>query len=383
MVCGSSDACRGSKLKVAQRGNSRRKHALYVLGAVSFFTTLLAARPKYKPQSSSTKRLERHDVEYYNHAVPNARTENDFEFYVPKSCKPAAERGFIWSTLLNHTRRNSDPQRRSSFALVGRECEFDETLLPYLKARTLVVVDRRPKQEWLEYGERLRANFLSLRYAVANCRKPYFKSDKDICLIHEPNSRCKRAGFTSTKTFFATFKGLTYFSGRGTHRYLLKMFDDYRNGVLILTTYSHKSNDIQIAPHSLITRPRLLEEEQHAHKFDYCDVLNTTYAFVPSGRSSASYRLMEALLAGAIPIPFLEQDDAKTELPYSNIIDWNGCMAQNTELPQIHRILSEDIRHRIARRKSCENILHTYLATPERRAETLLQAIYKQISVSF
>jgi hypothetical protein len=91
---------------------------------------------------------------------------------------------------------------------------------------------------------------------------------------------------------------------------------------------------------------------------------------------------METLIAGAIPVPFLEQDDVDTELPFSNIIDWGGCLAQNTELPQIHRVISENLEQQTTRRESCAAIFDEFLETTEKRTETALHSMYKQVAKS-
>lgn len=54
-------------------------------------------------------------------------------------------------------------------------------------------------------------------------------------------------------------------------------------------------------------------------KTDYSDLMNTTFALVPAGRSPATYRLGEALSAGAIPV-FIHQNFVK---PFPGKIPWS------------------------------------------------------------
>ncbi|CAN0464627.1 unnamed protein product, partial [Laminaria digitata] len=54
-------------------------------------------------------------------------------------------------------------------------------------------------------------------------------------------------------------------------------------------------------------------------KTGYGDLMNTTFALVPSGRSPATYRLGEALSAGAIPV-FIHQNFVK---PFPGKIPWS------------------------------------------------------------
>lgn len=52
---------------------------------------------------------------------------------------------------------------------------------------------------------------------------------------------------------------------------------------------------------------------------EYKDLMNTTFALIPSGRSPATYRLGESLFAGALPV-FIHQDFVK---PFPGLIPWN------------------------------------------------------------
>ena len=70
-------------------------------------------------------------------------------------------------------------------------------------------------------------------------------------------------------------------------------------------------------------RPQNLEFckrlKQEYDKTDYADLMNTTFALLPAGRSPATYRLGEALSAGAIPV-FIHQNFVK---PFPGRIPWN------------------------------------------------------------
>lgn len=53
----------------------------------------------------------------------------------------------------------------------------------------------------------------------------------------------------------------------------------------------------------------------------YADLMNTTFALIPAGRSPATYRLGEALSAGAIPV-FVHEAYVK---PFPDRIPWRLC----------------------------------------------------------
>ena len=69
-------------------------------------------------------------------------------------------------------------------------------------------------------------------------------------------------------------------------------------------------------------RPRNLKMcqglQKEYDKTDYGDLMNTTFALLPAGRSPATYRLGEALSAGAIPV-FIHQNFVK---PFPGRIPW-------------------------------------------------------------
>ena len=62
-----------------------------------------------------------------------------------------------------------------------------------------------------------------------------------------------------------------------------------------------------------------LKKESLQH--DYNDLMNTTFALIPAGRSPATYRLGEAMSAGAIPV-FFHNGFVK---PYPDRIPWRLC----------------------------------------------------------
>lgn len=60
-----------------------------------------------------------------------------------------------------------------------------------------------------------------------------------------------------------------------------------------------------------------LEDEYYKH--DYADMLNSTFALIPSGHSPATRRLAETLAAGCVPV-FIHNDFVK---PFVERISWS------------------------------------------------------------
>lgn len=68
------------------------------------------------------------------------------------------------------------------------------------------------------------------------------------------------------------------------------------------------------------------------YKFD--DLINSTFALVPAGSGVSSYRLMEVLSAGSIPVAISES----IVLPFDSLIEWRRCLFVFPP-SQMHRIV--------------------------------------------
>ncbi|KAG5178778.1 exostosin family-domain-containing protein [Tribonema minus] len=85
--------------------------------------------------------------------------------------------------------------------------------------------------------------------------------------------------------------------------------------------------------------------------YDYGDLLNTTFALVPAGRQPATYRLLEAMSAGAIPV--VCADDYA--LPFPRLFDWDAiaivlpALAAPEDVLAAVRAVSDDERERMHR----------------------------------
>jgi len=90
--------------------------------------------------------------------------------------------------------------------------------------------------------------------------------------------------------------------------------------------------------------------------FPYLEVLlNSTFAFVPGGAGMHSYRAIEALQAGAIPVI---TDDVL--LPFQPEVHWNACAVTipETDLIEMPNILKRIATHEVKERlKACKQLL--------------------------
>jgi len=115
------------------------------------------------------------------------------------------------------------------------------------------------------------------------------------------------------REFFATFKGRVYQQGKQ---------GDCRLDLLSLK----QENGIVIAPirHRYDNYPDNMSAIfDSAERFDYGRLMNSSFAIVPRGRQPATYRLIECLRIGVVPIIYDSLD--RLVMPFQDLIDWNQC----------------------------------------------------------
>jgi hypothetical protein len=295
------------------------------------------------------------------------------KFVFPASCQPKDFGALNWDLIRSHPQR-VDVGESAQYALIDESCDLSEPYLQHFsRANSLFVVERRPTQDWKEREKFNSLGTSHIRFVVTNCRVPYFRPGQDLCIPLKPKANCPGT-FLAKKRWYATFKGTMYFNGRGHHRYLLKVFHNPEKKVLVHLTTRHETNDKQIPVASNLTRRNFDKAEAEAAKYDYCDLLNSTFSFAPGGRSPASYRFLESLGSGAVPILFFETGDEDTVLPYENILDWSGCVTIKTSIAAVEQLLLSSGKSVRQRQRACEMMFEENFRNEEISLDTFLRA---------
>lgn len=97
--------------------------------------------------------------------------------------------------------------------------------------------------------------------------------------------------------------------------------EEDRETALVVAHDAHNDAGVAVFEHCVPTvhKPKLCKElAQPYEEHDYADLMNTTFALIPSGHSPATHRLTEALSAGCIPV-FIHTDFVK---PFVEKIAW-------------------------------------------------------------
>lgn len=238
---------------------------------------------------------------------------------------------------------------------------------------------------WPDYKENdfggLQVNAAILAKASASLK--YHRPEYDISLalfshLHpvaqQPMLRINRNTNFSNKTYFLSFKGKRYVFGSGseTRNSLYHLHND--NDIIMLSTCKHgkKWQD------SIDDRCSL--DEDNYNRYDFEDLMKkSTFCLVPRGRRLGSYRFIEALQFGCIPV-ILSNGWVK---PHENLIDWDQACIQFDErltllVPDLLRDLDEKSINIL---KTNGKILYRrYLSTVERIVLTTVDIIQKRIT---
>jgi len=182
--------------------------------------------------------------------------------------------------------------------------------------------------------------------------------------------------FNNGNKHLLVFKGKRYIYGRGSEtRNLLYHLHNQRD-ILIYTTCKHgawkKAKD-----------EKCLKDNKEYEKSDYKTLMtNSVFCLVPRGRRLGSFRFLEALSFGCIPV-ILSNHWVK---PFEEVIDWSQAVIVGDErsLLQIPEMLRSIPRQRIEQMRSqsiaiyetyfssIEKIVHTTLAILSQRIQTHL-----------
>ena len=193
--------------------------------------------------------------------------------------------------------------------------------------------------------------------------RPQFDLVLPLDAHNKGESRALRAVPAHSRRFLLTFKGTTLMGEVAYNRHHLH------------SLYGMESRRVEIhmlcKPHTAHMRIKShhcrkeAAHEQHA-MLTFEELLNTTFGLVPGGRQQASYRLLETLANGAIPViledlPFLP--------PLDSTIPWHTCLVRLYDedldklVPMLEGLLATGRVDSLQR--GCLAIYDQYFRTPE------------------
>ncbi|KAI5058611.1 hypothetical protein GOP47_0026781 [Adiantum capillus-veneris] len=124
--------------------------------------------------------------------------------------------------------------------------------------------------------------------------------------------------------YFLTFKGTRYLGNKEGNFRGDPAFRGMHNveDIIVAVTCKHETNN-KIRRADPEEGKGCDEDEQTFAHYDFQDLMNATFGFAPAGRSPASYRMIEILSAGAIPV-LIADNYVK---PVESMIEWHRCLS--------------------------------------------------------
>ncbi|CAI5461117.1 unnamed protein product [Closterium sp. Yama58-4] len=139
----------------------------------------------------------------------------------------------------------------------------------------------------------------------------------------------------SARKYFLTFRGTRYLGNLKGNFRSAPEFKALHNGkdVVVLTRCGGSTNARILAEEPSL-KHECDEDAKLYTQYDFNDVMNTTFTLAPAGRQGSTYRFLEALTVGAIPVVVADN----WRLPFDDIISWHHCLLR-FPTDQMHRIL--------------------------------------------
>lgn len=178
---------------------------------------------------------------------------------------------------------------------------------------------------WPDYRDNLEfdsnhAILIKASFSIKNYRNnfdisfPLFHSDLPF---NNSSNQSLSLSTNQSNKYLLTFKGKRYLNGYGseTRNSLYHLNND--RDIILMTTCKHGYNWEEFKD------SRCDIDNDLYDKYNYTELLyNSTFCLIPRGRRLATYRFLESLKAGCIPVILSNS----WVLPFSEILDWNECV---------------------------------------------------------
>jgi hypothetical protein len=161
---------------------------------------------------------------------------------------------------------------------------------------------------------------------TTHCYYPVFKEGKDVCVLLEPKKMCPPPQNVSRPKYVVTFKGNALTTNPGMLRLNLLGMSNEQLGIYLLIRCSEFINKVHPSQKNHLTMCYRTGLDFDA--FDFCDLtVNTVYGLAPEGRQFASYRFLENMCSGTVPVIYTSKSKLFWPFPsvYSEAL-WLECV---------------------------------------------------------
>ena len=235
---------------------------------------------------------------------------------------------------------------------------------------------------WPDYTEDLGFDIGKAMLAKASISTENYRPGFDISLPlfhkHHPErggapGSIRENNFPVQNKYFVAFKGKRYVHGIGSD--VRNSLHHLHNGgdVVMVTTCKHGKNWREMMDE------RCEEDNAEYDRWDYDNlVANSTFCLVPRGRRLGSFRFLETLQAGCVPVILSNG----WQLPFDEVLDWSAASLAVDErlllqVPELLRAVSGPAV--FSRRQQTQVVWEQYLASVEKIVLTTLHILRDRV----
>lgn len=191
----------------------------------------------------------------------------------------------------------------------------------------------------------------------------------------KPNDRRPRE--EEQRRYLVSFKGKRYVYGIGSGTRNLVHHLHNGDDIVMVTTCKH-NNDWQVYQDD-----RCQRDNNEYDRWEYDDLLaNSTFCLVPRGRRLGSFRFLETLRSGCIPVVISDS----WILPFSETVNWHSAaiVVAERDALSIPELLMSTNRRRVKElRESARDVYDKYLRSIQVISDHVLKIIYNRIDDHF
>lgn len=198
---------------------------------------------------------------------------------------------------------------------------------------------------------------------------PLFSNDHTLNTTDSSNSSLK----TNAKKYLISFKGKRYVFGKGSATRNNLYHIDNSNDVMMLTTCRHGKKWQESSD------DRCDKDETRYDTLDFGDLMNNSiFCLTPRGRRLGSFRFLESLKSGCIPVVLGDG----WVWPFNEIIDWTKAALQIEEawLPQLADHLRDIKASSIQElRNNCQQLYSKYFSSIQKIILSVLEIVERRV----
>ncbi|CAL1268956.1 unnamed protein product [Larinioides sclopetarius] len=237
---------------------------------------------------------------------------------------------------------------------------------------------------WPDYAENLGFDIGEAILAKASMSTANFRPRFDVSIPLFSKTHPERGGergyvgsgdLPATKKYLLVFKGKRYLYGIGSETRNALYHLHNGKDIILLTTCKHGKKWKEMKD------PRCELENKEYDRYDYQVLLeNATFCLVPRGRRLGSFRFLEAIQAGCVPVLLSNG----WELPFSDVLHWDTATIWADErlllqVPEMIRSIPPTKVH--SYRQQTQVLWNNYFSSVEKIVSTTFEIIRERVRI--